>query len=63
MFWRFVELIRAEGYEGSYAPPYDPGRVMTNTYLQIDEWIYWFIGPKQLARHHERFAQHRRFAS
>ncbi len=62
MFWRFVSLIRAEGYEGTYAAPYRPDRVLTNTYLQIDEWIYWFIGPVQLARHHERYAQHREVA-
>lgn len=58
MFWQFVELIRAEGYRGHYAPPYDPDRVMTNTYLQVDEWIYWFIGPRQLARHHSSRPQH-----
>lgn len=59
MFWRFVSLIRAAGYKGTYAAPYDPDRVMTNSYLRVDEWVYWFIGPKQLARHHKRFAQHR----
>lgn len=59
MFWRFAELIRAEGYEGTYAPPYDPDRVMTNTYLQVGEWNYWFIGPNQLARHHSSCRQHK----
>lgn len=57
-FWRFVALIRAEGYRGRYAAPYAPDRVMTNTYLRIDEWIYWFIGPRMLNRQRAEDVQH-----
>jgi hypothetical protein len=57
-FERFVALIRAEGYRGRYAPPYDPGRVMTNRYLQLGDWVYWFIHPNMLNRHRAEHRQH-----
>lgn len=61
-FWQFVSLIRAKGYPGRYSPPYDLERVMTNTYLQIDDWIYWFIGPGMLNRQHRDHKQHERIS-
>lgn len=61
-FGRFVNLIRAEGHRGQYTPPYRPGAVMTNDYLQVDDWIYWFIYPKMLNRHRAEHRQHTRVA-
>lgn len=58
-FWGFVDLIRSQGHKGRYAPPYAPDRAMTNTYLQIDDWIYWFIWPKMLNRQHKDHQQHK----
>src|SRR5262245_4606746 len=49
-FWHFVNRIRNAGYRGRYRPPYDPAKVMVNWYLQVDDWIYWFIGPNMLNR-------------
>ena len=54
----FVALIRAEGYWGRYTPPYDPSMTMTNDYLQIDDWIYWFIYPRMLNRQRAEYRQH-----
>ena len=54
----FVELIRARGYRGRYAPPYDPGKVMENDYLEIDDHIYWFIRPGMLNRQLAANRQH-----
>ena len=54
----FVALIRAEGYRGRYTPPYDPSKTMTNDYLQIDDWIYWFIYPRMLNRQRADHRQH-----
>lgn len=55
---RFIKLIREKGYKGRYAPPYDPSKVMVNYYLQVDEWCYWFIGPKMLNRCLAELRQH-----
>ena len=57
-FGHFVLLIRSEGYKGRYSPPYDPGRVMVNDYLQIDDWIYWYIYPNMLNRQRAEHRQH-----
>ncbi len=57
-FGRFALLIRSEGYKGRYSPPYDPGKVMVNDYLQIDDWIYWYIYPKMLNRQRAEHRQH-----
>ena len=57
LFDAFVELIKAEGYRARYRAPYRPNKVMTNQYLEIGGWCYWFISPKMLNR--ER-AEHRR---
>ena len=53
----FVRLIKSEGYRATYRAPYRPDHVMTNQYLEIDGWCYWFIYPKMLNR--ER-AEHRK---
>jgi hypothetical protein len=31
---------------------------MTNDYLQIDDWIYWFIYPRMLNRQRAEHRQH-----
>jgi hypothetical protein len=51
----FVRLIKAEGYRAR--APYRTDRVMTNHYLEIGGWCYWFIYPRMLSR--ER-AEHRK---
>jgi hypothetical protein len=56
-FHAFVRLIREQGYRGRYRAPYRPEVEMTNHYLQIGDWIYWFIYPTMLNR--ER-AEHRK---
>lgn len=57
LFDAFVRLIKADGYKARYRAPYRPEYVMTNHYLEIDGWCYWFIYPKMLNR--ER-ADHRK---
>jgi hypothetical protein len=47
---RFVELIRRTGYRATYRAPYRPEYEMTNHYLELDGWCYWWIGPKMLNR-------------
>jgi hypothetical protein len=56
-FDAFVQLIKADGYRAKYVAPYRPDYVMTNHYLEIDGWCYWFIYPNMLNR--ER-AEHRK---
>ena len=56
-FDAFVRLVKAEGYRAEYRAPYRPDYVMTNRYLEIDGWCYWFIHPNMLNR--ER-AEHRK---
>jgi hypothetical protein len=56
-FDAFVRLIKAEGYRATYRAPYRPDYVMTNHYLEINGWCYWFIHPNMLNR--ER-AEHRK---
>jgi len=56
-FDAFVRLIRARGYRATYRAPYRPDYVMTNHYLELDGWCYWFIYPDMLNR--ER-AEHRK---
>ncbi len=57
LFNAFVRLIKAEGYRATYRAPYRPDYVMTNHYLELDGWCYWFIHPNMLNR--ER-AEHRK---
>ena len=56
-FEAFVRLIRAEGYRAEYRAPYRPDYLMTNHYLELGGWCYWFIHPNMLNR--ER-AEHRK---
>ena len=56
-FEAFAQLIKADGYRAKYVAPYRPDYVMTNHYLEIDGWCYWFIYPNMLNR--ER-AEHRK---
>ncbi len=57
LFDAFVRLIKSQGYQATYRAPYRPGHVMTNHYLEINRWCYWFIHPNMLNR--ER-AEHRK---
>jgi len=50
LFDEFVRLIQAEGYGATYRAPYRPDYVMTNHYLEVDGWCYWFIRPNMLNR-------------
>jgi hypothetical protein len=49
-FERFVAMIRRDGYRATYRAPYRPDHEMKNSYLEIDGWCYWFIGPRMLNR-------------
>ena len=57
--WEFVDLIREHGYRGRYTPPYS-GRTMTFRYLEIDEHVFWFVWPRQIAKTRIEFQQHER---
>lgn len=52
------ELIEAEGYRATYRAPYRPDYVMTNHYLEIDGWCYWFIRPNMLNRERAQQRKH-----
>jgi hypothetical protein len=41
-------MINGEGYRARYRVPYRPDQVMTNRYLEIGGWCYWFIYPEML---------------
>jgi hypothetical protein len=57
-FDSFVRLIKAKGYQGRYRAPYRPDYVMTNHYLVIDDWCYWFINPNMLNRERAEHQKH-----
>ncbi len=51
-FWRFVDLIKATGREEVWTPPDEwvrrwGGRAMTNRYLYIGRYAYWFTWPRE----------------
>jgi hypothetical protein len=56
-FWRFVRTIREHGRRGRYVAPYNT-RTLYNTYLVIDEYVYWFVRPMMLNRTLVEFRQH-----
>lgn len=58
-FDAFVRLIRDEGYRATYRAPYRPEYEMTNHYLEIDGWCYWFIRPNMLNRERAETRKHR----
>ena len=58
-FDAFVRLIKAEGYRATYRAPYRPDYVMTNHYLEINGWCYWFIHPKMLNRERAEHRKHK----
>ena len=58
LFDAFVRLIKAEGYRATYRAPYRPDYVMTNHYLEIDGWCYWFIYPRMLNREPAEHRKH-----
>ena len=49
-FRRFCALIEQKGYRATYRAPYRPEVEMTNRYLELDGWCYWFIRPNMLNR-------------
>ena len=55
----FVRLIKAEGYRATYRAPYRPNYEMTNHYLEIDGWCYWFIHPNMLNRERAEDRKHK----
>lgn len=59
MFDAFVRLIKAEGYRATYRAPYRPDYVMTNHYLEINGWCYWFIYPNMLNRERAEHRKHK----
>jgi hypothetical protein len=58
LFESFVDLIPAKGYRATYRAPYRPDHVMTNHYLEIDGWCYWFIRPNMLNRERAEDRKH-----
>ncbi len=58
LFDGFVWLIKREGYKAKYRAPYRPDFVMTNHYLEIDGWCYWFIHPNMLNREQAEHRKH-----
>ena len=58
-FRRFCALIKQEGYIATYRAPYRPDYVMTNHYLEIDGWCYWFIHPNMLNRERAEHRKHK----
>ena len=57
--WKFIDLIRRTGYRGRYTPPYN-NREQRNWYLEVEPWVFWFIGPRQLCRTRIEYRQHER---
>jgi hypothetical protein len=55
----FTTLIRREGHRGRYTPPYS-GKAQVNRYLDLNEYVYWWIWPRMLNRTRIDFAQHER---
>ena len=51
-------MIKAEGYRATYRAPYRPDYVMTNHYLEINGWCYWFIYPRMLNRERAEQRKH-----
>ena len=58
-FDAFVRLIKTEGYRATYRAPYRPDYEMTNHYLEIDGWCYWFIYPNMLNRERAEDRKHK----
>ena len=62
LFDAFVRLIQAEGYRATYRAPYRPDYEMTNRYLEIGGWCYWFIRPNLLNRERAEDRKHVRIS-
>lgn len=50
-FWAFAELVKARGQEEIWTPPAEwvrrwGGKPMTNRYLYLGEYAYWFTWPR-----------------
>ena len=59
LFHALVQLVKAEGYRAEYRAPYRPHFVMTNHYLEIEDWCYWFIPPNMLNRERAEHRKHK----
>lgn len=51
-FWRFVELIKTSGRKEVWTPPDEwvrrwGGRPMSNSYLYMGGYAYWFTWPRK----------------
>ena len=57
-FARFRELIKQDGYRATYRAPYRPDYEMTNSYLELDGWCYWWIYPNMLNRERAEDRKH-----
>ena len=51
-------VVRHQGYRATYLAPYRPDYLMTNDYLGIDGWCYWFIYPNMLNRERVEHRKH-----
>jgi hypothetical protein len=58
LFDAFVRMIGTEGYRARYRAPYRPDHVMTNRYLELNGWCYWFIYPRMLNRERSEQRKH-----
>jgi hypothetical protein len=58
LFDAFIRLVKAKGYRARYRAPYRPDYVMTNRYLEINGWCYWFIYPNMLNRERAEDRKH-----
>ena len=48
-FWEFARIVKALGRIEEWTPPAEwvGGRVMTNRYLYVGEFAYWFTWPRK----------------
>jgi hypothetical protein len=58
LYWAFVRLVKRKGYLGRYTAPYRPDRTQVNSYLEIDQHVYWTVPPKQICRTRIEHRQH-----
>jgi hypothetical protein len=57
-FDAFAQSIKADGYRAKYIAPYRPHYVMTDRYLEIGGWCYWFIYPNMPNRERAEYRNH-----
>ena len=57
-FRKVASAVRKLGYRAEYIRPYNP-RPLRNNYLELGEYVYWWIYPNQLCRTKIAWRQHR----